>query len=96
MSHIESSHKLKKARIMVQTISRKTIKAKKSATLVEPIHATIDPVRAYASEMSLFKGEPFSVIEIPNGSAAFALGYRFASVPDTELAYYLENGARST
>lgn len=69
------------------------LRAQRSALQVEPIHAHADPVRAYAKQIAELKGEPFSVIKLPKGSAAYRMGYRFASIPDSELPYYLANGA---
>jgi hypothetical protein len=37
--------------------------------------------------------EAHSVVTIPEGSRAHEIGYRFASIPDSELDYYLANGA---
>lgn len=71
-----------------------TLKKQREALLVEPIHATLEPVRAYAEQIAKTKGEPFSVVEIPEGSTAFGMGYRFASIPNNELDHYLANGAR--
>lgn len=64
-----------------------------SALSVELIHATSGPVFAYAKQLSELRGEPFNVVSIPEGSAAYRMGYRFTSVPESELAYYLANGA---
>lgn len=71
-----------------------TLKKQRDVLLVEPIHATVEPVRAYATQIASTNGEPFSVVEIPEGSTAYGMGYRFASIPNTELDYYLANGAR--
>ncbi len=71
-----------------------TLKNQRAAFLVEPIHATIEPVRAYAAQIAAAKGESFSVVEIPEGSTAYIMGYRFASIPNIELDHYLAHGAR--
>lgn len=71
-----------------------TLKKQRDALLVEPIHATVEPVRAYAEQIAKVKGEPFSVVEIPEGTSAYGMGYRFVSIPNTELDHYLANGAR--
>lgn len=70
-----------------------TLKKQRDALLVEPIHATVEPVRAYAEQIAKVKCEPFSVVSIPEGSAAYGMGYRFISIPNTELEDYLSNGA---
>lgn len=70
-----------------------TLKRQREAHLVEPIHATVEPVRAYAAQIAAIKGEPFSVIAIPEGSTAYLMGYRYASIPDAELPEYLSQGA---
>ena len=71
----------------------KTLKRQREALQVEPIHAQVEPVRAYAKQIAARKGEPFSVVKIPAGSTAYGMGYRFASIPNSELPYYLESGA---
>ena len=71
----------------------KTLKRQRATMLVEPIHQTIEPVRAYARQIAEQKGEPFSVVTIPEGSKAYQMGYRFVSIPNDELGYYLENGS---
>jgi hypothetical protein len=70
-----------------------TLKRQRATLQVEPIHAQADPVRAYAKQIAALKGEPFIVITIPEGSAAYRMGYRFASIPVSELDYYLANGS---
>lgn len=70
-----------------------TLKQQRSSLVVEPIHATYAPVRAYADQVAALKGEPFDVVTIPEGSAAYCMGYRFVSVPRSETAYYVSNGA---
>lgn len=73
-----------------------TLRKQRGELLVEPIHATVEPVRAYAVQIAAIKGEPFSVVEIPEGSTAYGMGFRFASIPNTELDHYLASGARLT
>lgn len=70
-----------------------TLRRQRETLEVDPIHARIEPVRAYAKQIAEMKGEPFSVIVIPEGTTAHSMGYRYASIPDTELPYYLKNGA---
>lgn len=70
-----------------------TLRRQRAALQVEPIHATLEPVKAYAAQLAALKGTPFHVVTIPAGSAAHGMGYRFASVPDDELPHYLANGA---
>ena len=77
----------------MQTEITKTLKKQRAALAVEPIHAQAEPVRAYARQIAELKGEAFSVVTIPEGSSAHRMGYRFVSIPDTELPYYLGNGA---
>jgi hypothetical protein len=74
----------------------KTLKRQRAAMQVEPIHAQVGPVRAYAKQIAALKGEPFSVVTVPEGSAAYGMGYRFVSIPDSELPHYLANGATRT
>lgn len=73
---------------------KQTLNKQRETLIVEPIHATLEPVRAYAEQIAKKKGEPFSVVEVAEGSTAHRMGYRFASIPNTELEYYLANGAR--
>lgn len=73
-----------------------TLRSQRRALLVEPIHATLAPVKAYAKQIAALKGEPFDVVTIPEGSAAYKMGYRFVSIPRTEMDYYLNNGAKAT
>ena len=72
---------------------KETLQKQRLALLVEPIHATVEPVRAYAKQIAEIKGEPFSVVSIPEGSSAYEMGYRFVSIPNTELEHYTSNGA---
>ena len=65
----------------------------KGANGMQPMHAEVEPVKAYAVEVSTLKGEPQCVVTIPEGSAAHQMGYRFVSIPETELAFYLASGA---
>ncbi len=60
---------------------------------MESIHATVEPVKRYAAELSKLKGEPHCAVTIPEGSAAHQLGYRYVSIPEAELAHYQANGA---
>jgi hypothetical protein len=71
----------------------KSLKRQRAALQVEPIHAQAEPVRAYAKQIAELKGEPFSVVTVPDGSAAHRMGYRFVSIPGSELPHYLANGA---
>ena len=71
----------------------KTLKRQRAELLVDPIHATLAPVKAYAAQIGELKGEPFKVVTIPEGTAAHRMGYRFVSIPAAELPYYLERGA---
>jgi hypothetical protein len=70
-----------------------TLKKQRDALVVEPIHATLEPVRAYAAQIASVTGQPFSVVEIPDHSAAYQMGYRYVSIPDAELNDYLSQGA---
>ena len=70
-----------------------TLRAQRASLVVDPIHADYAPVVAYAKQIAALKGEPFDVVTIPEGSAAYRMGYRFVSIPRTELDYYLANGA---
>jgi hypothetical protein len=77
---------------MQQTIAR-TVQRQRRALQVEPIHTTLAPVRAYAAQIAALKGEAHCVVTIPAGSAAHCMGYRFVSIPESEAAHYLANGA---
>lgn len=63
---------------------------------VAPIHEKLGPVRAYAKLIAAEKAEPFDVVEIPVGSSAWSMGYRFVSIQRTERDYYLSHGAKAT
>lgn len=78
----------------MQAALKQTLRHQRNALEIEPIHAELAPVQEYAKHISELKGEPFSVVTIPKGTAAYGLGCRFVSIPDTELDYYLSNGAR--
>lgn len=78
----------------MQAAITKTLKRQREALQVEPIHAQAAPVKAYAEQISERQREPHSVVTIPEGSAAHRMGYRFVSIPDDELPYFLENGAK--
>lgn len=79
---------------MTQThVIAKTLKKQRDVFEMEPIHKKLEPVRAYAKHIAQLKGEPFSVVKIPQGSAAYKMGYRYVSIPAEEVAYYVENGA---
>ena len=69
------------------------VKNQRSIMQIEPIHAQVGPVKAYAKQIADFKNEPFSVVTIPAGSAAYGMGYRFVSIPDSEIPFYIESGA---
>jgi hypothetical protein len=44
------------------------------------------------AHISDLKGEPFYVVTIPQGTAAYQMGYRYVSVSGDELDDYLANG----
>ena len=73
-----------------------TLRAQRASLVVDPIHAEYAPVSAYAKQIAAIKEAPFDVVTIPKGSAAYSMGYRFVSIPHTELDYYLANGATKT
>lgn len=77
----------------MQADMTRTLKRQRAALQVEPIHAQAEPVRAYAKQIAELKGEPFSVVTVPDGSAAHRMGYRFVSIPSSEMPHYLANGA---
>jgi hypothetical protein len=72
----------------------KTLRKQREALVVEPIHATLQPVLAYAKQIAEIKGEPFCVVSIPAGSTAHKMGYRYVSIPQAELEHYTSNGAQ--
>jgi hypothetical protein len=78
---------------MTNTINTTNPTPERTRIVREPIHATIEPVLAYAKWISEIKREPFSVVTIPPGTAAYRMGYRYVSVPNTELPYYIAGGA---
>lgn len=77
----------------MQSTMTETLKRQRESLRVEPIHAQVGPVKEYAKQISELKGERFSVVTIPEGSAAYRGGYRFVSIPNDELPHYLANGA---
>ena len=77
----------------MQSSGKSNVKRSRTSVVAEAIHETAGPVFAYAKEIEELKGEPFKVVTIPEGSAAFMMGYRFVSIPETELEHYLANGA---
>lgn len=60
---------------------------------VEAIHATMPPVIRYAEFISDLKGNPHCVVTIPEGTAAYVMGYRFVSIALSELEDYIAGGA---
>ena len=70
-----------------------TLRTQRAALSIEPIHAKYAPVMGYSEHIAAIKGEPFVVINIPRDSTAYQMGYRFVSIPRTELDYYLSHGA---
>ena len=71
----------------------KTLATQRQVLIVAPIHQQSAPVELYAVQISQVTGRPHSVICIPTDTAAYACGYRFASIPEAELEDYLANGA---
>jgi hypothetical protein len=71
-----------------------TLRRQRETLEVDPIHARIEPVRAYAKQIAEMTGEPFSVMTIPEGSTAHSMGYRYVSIPDDEQHFYLAHGAK--
>jgi len=65
----------------------------KRTAAVEPIHANLPPVQAYVKYISDLTGAPHRAVTIPDGTAAYSMGYRFVSVPLSEVDYYVANGA---
>lgn len=70
-----------------------TGKRQRAAAAIDPIHAELEPVRRYAQWISQLKKEPHLVVSIPEGTAAYGMGYRFVSIPESERSHYLGNGA---
>lgn len=58
-----------------------------------PIHCDLAPVCHYAEDLAEQMGERRHVVQIPEGSAAFGMGFRYVSVEDQELGYYQRHGA---
>jgi len=77
----------------INTAITKTLKRQRQDESIAPIHASIAPVKAYAEYITGKKKEPHHVVTIPEGTAAYGMGYRFVSIPFDELQYYLANGA---
>ncbi len=71
-----------------------SLKQQRDTLVIEPIHATVEPVRAYAEQIARIKGELFSVVELPEGATAYSMGYRFACIPTSDLDHFLPGGAR--
>lgn len=71
----------------------KTVKRQRAEAAVDPIHAKLEPVRRYAEWVSQLKHEPYLVVSVPEGAAAYGMGYRFVSIPESERGHYLANGA---
>lgn len=70
-----------------------SLKRQRSRLEIEPIHAALEPVEAYAKKIAALMCEPYVVITIPDGSTAHGMGYRFASIPESELQTYIDGGA---
>lgn len=45
----------------------------------------IDPVRAYAAQIAAYMGESYRIVTLPDGSTAYSMGYRYASIPQPNL-----------
>lgn len=71
----------------------KTVKRQRVEAAIDPIHAELEPVRRYAEWVSQLKKEPYLVVSVPEGTAAYGMGYRFVSIPESERGHYLANGA---
>lgn len=71
-----------------------SLKQQRDTLVIEPIHATVEPVRAYAEQIARIKGEAFSVVALPEGATAHSMGYRFACIPTRDLEHFLPHGAR--
>jgi hypothetical protein len=65
----------------------------KTQMLIEPIHETLPPVVSYCKYIKDLTGKHHRVVAIPEGTAAYSMGYRFVSVPIGELADYIAGGA---
>jgi hypothetical protein len=61
----------------------------------EPMAKTIKPVKAYAEEMAKFHndGDRWVVFEIPPGTQAHDMGYRFGCCRESERKNYEDGGA---
>lgn len=70
-----------------------TGKRQRAGAAIDPIHAELEPVRRYAQWISQLKKEPHLAVSIPEGTAAYGMGYRFVSIPESERGHYLGNGA---
>lgn len=57
------------------------------------MHATVAPVRVYATALGKITGKTHHVIAIRAGSPAYEMGYRYTTCPADELDYYIEHGA---
>lgn len=77
----------------MEKVIKDTISQLRSAMQIEPIHADLTPVKSYAREITNLKSEQFSVVSVPKGTAAHGMGYRFVCIPNSELDYYISNGA---
>ncbi len=71
----------------------KTLKRQRATAAVEPIHADLQPVLNYVKYISDLTGTPHRAVTIPEGTAAYGMGFRFVSVPLDEVDYYCANGA---
>ena len=69
-----------------------TGKRQRAGAAIDPIHAELEPVRRYAQWISQLKKEPH-LVSIPEGTAAYGMGYRFVSILESERSHYLGNGA---
>ena len=71
----------------------KTLKRQRATAAVEPIHTDLQPVLAYVQYISDLTDAPHRAMTIPEGTAAYGMGYRFVSIPLDEVDYYCANGA---
>jgi hypothetical protein len=71
----------------------KTLKRQRLTAVVEPIHAYLQPVLNYVKYISDLTGAPHRAVTIPEGTAAYGMGFRFVSIPLDEIEYYIANGA---